>query len=148
MFTSNPLLGCNTLIVSEVKPYARDTYPPTAFSSWMTRVRVNKLSCNSDQIHFDILFGAVDQFPLTQQGGGGMRLLPSWHIQPILGGNESLETLKKPISDKRENEIPPFTFLDWRIIWHKHKAKKGAAFLWSVIHKAVAVNEINDAVPL
>lgn len=39
------------------------------------------------------------------------------------------------------NEIPPSTFPKWNIIRHKAKAQKEAGFIWSVIHKAVAVNE-------
>ena len=29
----------------------------------------------------------------------------------------------------------------WNTIWHKAKAQKEATFLWSVIHKAMAINE-------
>jgi hypothetical protein len=48
---------------------------------------------------------------------------------------------KKPIPHKWRNEIPPSTAPKWNIIWHKAKAQIHVAFLWSIIHKAVVVNE-------
>ena len=49
--------------------------------------------------------------------------------------------LSKSILDKWRNEIPPSTSPSWNIIWHNHKAQKGATFLWSIIYKAMAVKE-------
>ena len=51
------------------------------------------------------------------------------------------EALKKSIPHKWWNEIPPSTSPQWNIIWHKAKAQKEVVFLWSFIHKVVAVNE-------
>lgn len=49
--------------------------------------------------------------------------------------------LKKPFSNKWKNEIPPFTSPGWNLIWHKRKAQKEVALLWSVLHKVVVINE-------
>ena len=54
--------------------------------------------------------------------------------------------LKKSIPHKWQCEISPSMLLKWNIIWHKAKAQKEVAFHWSVIHKAVAVNELHGRI--
>lgn len=56
------IVGSLYFTVSEFKPYARDTDSPTAFLGWMTRVRVDKLSCSSVKTQFDLFFGKLDKF--------------------------------------------------------------------------------------
>ena len=51
------------------------------------------------------------------------------------------QVFKKSIPHKWWTEIPPSTSPKWNIIQHKAKAQKEVALLWSVIHKAIAVNE-------
>ena len=114
------------------------------------RCRVNKLSCGSAHTQFNLFFGELDQpcFDPTRWWW--------WHEStPFLAylvkfGRKLIdtqETLKKPISNKWENKIPPSTSPKWRIIWHKHKAHEEATFfLWSTIHKVVAVNEWGERI--
>ena len=40
--------------------------------------------------------------------------------------------------------LPP----KWNIMWHKAKAQKEVAFLWSVIHKPVAVDECHGKISI
>lgn len=81
--------------------------------------------------------------PLTQWGGGGLRLLPTWHTWHSLRGIDqcSLKRLLEiPTSNKWQNKNPPCTSPNWRIIWHKHKAQDEATFIWSVTCKVVVIN--------
>ena len=50
------------------------------------------------------------------------------------------EALKKSIPNKWRDEISPYTFPKWNIIWHKAKAPKEVVFLWLVILKTMAIN--------
>ena len=43
----NSIVGLQYLTLSEVKSYARDVELPTTLLHWMSRVRVDKLSCGS-----------------------------------------------------------------------------------------------------
>ena len=56
------IVGLQYFTLNEVKPYARDADPPMAFPSWMTQVKMDKLSHNNAQTQFKILFGKLDQF--------------------------------------------------------------------------------------
>ena len=55
--------------------------------------------------------------------------LPKWHL-----GNQSHTSGEMKF-------LAPFTSLRWNIIWHKHKAHREVALLWSVSHKVVALNK-------
>ena len=51
------IIGLQYFTLSEVKSNARNAVPPMAFSCWMSRLRVDKLSCKCVQTQFNILFG-------------------------------------------------------------------------------------------
>jgi hypothetical protein len=48
--------------------------------------------------------------------------------------------LQRPMSEKWSGDVPPTYTPNWRDVWHKSRPQKEAGFLWSVFHKAVAVN--------
>lgn len=50
------IVGLQYFTLRDVKMYGRDSEPPTAFSGWMTQVRVDKPSCGNAQSQFNLLF--------------------------------------------------------------------------------------------
>ncbi|KAG0585602.1 hypothetical protein KC19_2G024500 [Ceratodon purpureus] len=49
--------------------------------------------------------------------------------------------LTRPINLKWAGQVPLNFQPDWKAVWSSSRPRKEAAFLWSLIHKAVAVNE-------
>ena len=122
---------------------ARHIVPHRAFLGWMSRVRVDGLSRGSAHTQFSLFVGKLNQLFFD----------PAWWWWPGVTSFIAYSTrfgriwitsqvvFRKSILDKWHSGIPPSTSLRWNIIWHKHKAHEETTFLWSVIHKAVAVNK-------
>ena len=51
-------VGSQYFTLTEVKPNARNTTPPIAFSCWMSRVRVDILARGSTHTQLTIFFGS------------------------------------------------------------------------------------------
>lgn len=106
-------VGSQYFTLKVVELNARNAAPPVAFSRWMSRVRVDRLTRGSAQIQFTLLFGKFDQLFFDPT--------PWWWFEnaPFLTYSAKLarkwvttqETLKKSIPDKWQNEIPPSTSL-------------------------------------
>lgn len=82
----------------------------------------------------------IEAIELHWHIGGGLKLPCSWHIWPKLAINgwPLNRDLRKQFPANGIMEVPPSTLPSWNIIWHKYRARKEAAFLWSIIHKVVA----------
>ena len=109
----------------------------------MMRVRVDSLTRGSNKTKSNLFYGKLDQLFFDPARWWWPEVTPFFAYSAKEGRKwiTKQTTLKKLVPHKRRNEIPPSTSLEWNIIWHKAKAQKEAAFLWSIIHKAVAVNE-------
>lgn len=87
----NPLLGCNTLpFVKLIRMLGTWIPPRLSEVGWhelgWTNFHVVVLKPNSIYSLLNWISFSSNQ----QDGGGGLGLLPSWHIQPIFRGNGSL----------------------------------------------------------
>jgi hypothetical protein len=136
-------VGSQYFTLTEIKPNTKNAPPPTAFSGWMIRVRIDRLTRGSSKTQFNLFFGKLDQLFFDPARWWWPEVTPFFAYSAKEGRKWITKQigLKKSISHKWRNEIPPSTSPRWNTIWHKAKAQKEAAFLWSVIHKAVAVNE-------
>ena len=112
VFPLNPLSGHNTLPLVKLKRMQGMQKPPQ-----LSRVGWHLLGWT----HFHMavvkpksIYSLENwiNFSLTSQGGGGLRLLPSWHMQPSLRGSRSLlkRFLKSqlPTNGKTRLLPPPF----------------------------------------
>ena len=122
------IVGSQYFILIEIKPNIENAIPSTTFDGWMARVRVDRLTRGSNKTQFNLFFGKVDQlFAYSVKEGR------KWITKQV--------ALNKLIPHKWWNENPLSTFSKWNIIWHKAKAQKEVAFLWTIIHKVVVINK-------
>lgn len=127
----NWCVGLQLFTLIEVQPNATTN----VLSGWITRVRIDVLTCDVAQTKFKLFVGRLDQlyFDLGRWW---------WHeVTPFLAyytkfGRSWITTqivLKNQIYDKWKNLISPFPSPRWNLIWHKHKAHKEVDFLWFVL---------------
>ena len=54
-------MGSQYFTLTEIKPNTKNAPPPTAFSGWMIRVRIDRLTRGSSKTQFNLFFGKLDQ---------------------------------------------------------------------------------------
>ena len=89
----NPLLGCNTLPCwGDTK--CEETMPSIAFSSWMSNVRVDRLSRGNVEPQFNLLFGISNHSSFDpMRWSGPEATFLGGRTQPSLVGRGSLPKL-------------------------------------------------------
>jgi hypothetical protein len=89
----------------------RNSDSSMAFSSWMTRVRVDKLSRGSAHSQFALFFGKLDTLFLELAHWWWPKVALFFAYLAYLGRKwiSTQMALKRSIPDKWRNEIPPST---------------------------------------
>ena len=137
-------VGSQYFILIEIRPNTKNAPPPpTVFSGCMIRVRVDRLTGGSSKTQFKLFFGKLDQLFFDPAYWWWPKVTPFFAYTAKEGRKWITKQigLKKLVSHKWRNKIPPSKSPRWNSIWHKAKAHKEATFLWSVIHKAMTINK-------
>lgn len=110
------IVGLQYFTLIEVKSNARNAVPPMALSCWMSRLRVDRLSCKCVQTQFNILFGWLDQlfFNMARRWS---KVTPFLAYLAKLGRTwiTTQVSLKKSIPNKWWTTPPPPYFLQRKL---------------------------------
>ena len=106
---------------------------------WVAQVEKKKTKKEEHFYYFGVI-GKLDGFdPACWFWRGGTPLM-QYSAQKEREFLFSGQELHKPIAEKWRQEGSPTCALDWKDVWKKIRAKKEAAFIWSLWHQAVATN--------
>ena len=137
------IVGSQYFTFTQIKLNTKYAPPPKAFSGWMICVRVGRFTKGSNKTQFNMFFEKLDQLFFNPTRWWWPEITPFFAYSTKEGRKWITKQigLKKSISHKRWNEIPPSTSPKWNTKRHKVKAQKETTLFQSVIHKAMAINE-------
>jgi hypothetical protein len=113
-------LGSQYFTLPEIKPNTKNAPPPTTFSGWMIHVRIDRLTRGSSKTQFNLFLGKLDQFFFDPARWWWPKVILFFAYSAKEGRKWITKKigLKKSISYKWRNEIPPSTSPRWNTIWH------------------------------
>ena len=103
------ILESQYFILTEIKSNTKNAPPPTTFSGWMIRVRIDRLTGGSSKTQFNLFFGKLDQLFFDPTHWWWPEVTPFFAYSAKEGRKWITKqiALKKLILHKWQNEIPP-----------------------------------------
>ena len=138
---SKSTMGSKYFTFIGIKPNNKNAQPPTTFSGRMIRVRFDRFTRGSSKTQFNLFLGnSINFFDLVWWWWPKVTPFSAYFAKEGRMWIDKQFGLKKSKLHKWPNKIP-FSTSPMEYHLAQSQPTKKTTFLWSVIHKAVAVNE-------